>query len=88
MAYVVRPDLNLGEFQEREFSHWFTYQPAHHYPDGVDPAQWPHLVDVGNGENRFARVLKTVAHVVVDEDENGLVVEHWQIKQHHVFTRS
>jgi hypothetical protein len=84
MAHTYRPDLNLGEFQEREFSHWFTYQPAHHYPDGIDPATWPHLIDVGIGESRFARVLRTVAHVLVDEG----VVEHWQIKQHHVFRRA
>ena len=29
---------------------------------------------------RYAKVMKTRAHVVVDEDENGLVIEVWKFK--------
>lgn len=29
---------------------------------------------------RYAKVLKTRAHVVVDEDENGPVIEVWKFK--------
>lgn len=45
---------------------------------------FPQLVYVGpNGDQtRFARVLKTVAYVVVDETDDGkLVVEKWPIKK-------
>jgi hypothetical protein len=85
MSYVIRLGKpgNIGEFREKDFGHWFTYIKAVHYPDGIDPVEWPHLVDVGeNGENRFARVLKTVAYVIVDEDENGPVVEKWALSKH------
>lgn len=35
---------------------------------------------------RYARVLKTVAYVVVDEDEFGKpVVEKWEIKHHRLY---
>lgn len=51
--------------------------------------QYPHLVWVINeghfmrdymGGFRYAKVLKTRAKVVVDEDENGLVIETWKFK--------
>ena len=37
---------------------------------------------------RLGNVLKTVAYLVVDEDENGAVVEKWYIKGHTEYTRS
>jgi len=51
--------------------------------------QFPHKVWVMEQSNpmrkhdqgfRYARVLKTRAHVVVDEDENGPVIEVWKFK--------
>ena len=51
---------------------------------------YPHLVWVLNEGDpmrehmagfRFAKILKTRAHVVVDEDENGPVIEVWHFKQ-------
>ena len=51
---------------------------------------YPHLVWVMDENNpmrkhdqgfRYARVMKTRAHVIVDEDENGPVVEIWKFKQ-------
>ena len=56
--------------------------------DEVDPwcPEFPHRVAVGHGETRVARVLKTVAHVVIDEDEEGKpVVERWKISQHRLY---
>lgn len=50
---------------------------------------YPHLVwvlDEGHimrkymSPYRYAKVMKTRAHVVVDEDENGLVIEVWKFK--------
>lgn len=45
----------------------------------------PHEVFVGPGEGydmiRYAKVLKTVAYVVVDEDDYGApVIEKWPVK--------
>ena len=34
---------------------------------------------------RGAKVLKTVAYVAVDEDENGVVWEKWYTKNHTLF---
>ena len=36
---------------------------------------------------RYAKVLKTVARIVIDEDENGLVIEKWSIKNHSVYAQ-
>lgn len=85
MAHVYRPGVNLGEFCEKDFSNWFTYRASTVYPDLINPTEWPHLIDVGNGEDRYARVLKTVAYVVVDEDLEGLVVQKWNIKKHNIY---
>ena len=50
---------------------------------------YPHLVwvlDEGHfmrnhmAPYRYAKIMKTRAHVVVDEDENGLVIEVWKFK--------
>jgi hypothetical protein len=81
----------LGEFQESEFGNWFSYK------ENVDQdfhSSWMYsmgytsLVSVGpeGGQWRYAKVLKTVAHVVVDENEVGMpVVEVWQLKKHNIF---
>ena len=37
---------------------------------------------------RHARILKTVAYIIVDEDEYGLPVEEkWYIKQHKIWEK-
>ena len=47
--------------------------------------EYPHKLWTLDGY-RYARVLKTVAYIVVDEDEYGLpVVQKWNIKQHRKF---
>jgi len=75
--------LILGRFDEREHGKVFEYAIR---PDtGNDFApDCPHIVFVGGlGETRFARVLKTVAWVAVDETDTGeAIYERWNIKQH------
>jgi hypothetical protein len=67
-----------GRFVEKDEGNLFEYSKNW---SSVD--DFPHLVWVGDGDQyRYARVLKTVAYVAVDEDENGFVVEKWSIKQH------
>jgi hypothetical protein len=76
-----------GQFTEREFGKWFEYDALSDNPD------YPHRVWVTTPREgidsgwRHARVLKTVAHIVIDEDENGLVVEKWSIRRHSLYRR-
>lgn len=69
-----------GYFKEKEHGHWFDYQDADYTPFvGFDK-----IVKIGNNTNetRFAKILKTVAYVVVDEAANGMpIVEKWQLKK-------
>lgn len=49
---------------------------------------FPQLIYVGpqGNETRYARVLKTVAYVVVNETDDGkLVVEKWPIKKFYLY---
>lgn len=72
----------LGCFVEVEHGNTFEYA-ENTDTQWVNPSEWPHKVFVGpmGEQTRYARVLKTVAHVIVDEDENGFpVVEKWKIK--------
>ena len=66
-----------GQFEEREFGNYFEYRASEGNPAGM-----PHEIFVGPHEDvRFGRVLKTVAYIVVDEDEYGApVIEKWDVK--------
>ena len=72
----------LGRFNEQDTGNLFEFSKN---TEGND--EFPHLVWVSdNPVNgwpcRYARVLKTRAHVVVDEDEYGNpVVETWHFRQ-------
>lgn len=47
----------------------------------TDLSDMPHEIAMSDGSFRFARVLKTVVYIVVDEDEFGApVVEKWDVK--------
>jgi len=76
-----------GLFTEKEHGNMFEYRARSEFspemPGNFDG--FPHEIFVGSGYApdmiRFGRVLKTVAYVVVDEDEFGNpVVEKWDIK--------
>ena len=76
--------LILGQFRESEHGQFFEYAAR---PEGFGGDFAPdarHLVYVsGGGVFRFARVLKTVAYVVVGEEENETPIEErWSIKLH------
>lgn len=83
--------LILGGFREAEIGHWFDY--AVRPDDGVDFApDAPHVIYVGGqigDRTRYARVLKTVAYVVTDEDEAGQPVwQKWQLRDHRNYPTS
>jgi hypothetical protein len=66
-----------GEFFLPETGRWFTFKDSSH-PWGRQHGL-PHEVDVLNG-TRAARILKTVAHVAVDERADGSpVLQRWDI---------
>lgn len=82
-----RPAI-LGAFREVEYGGTFEYSTRKN-GDGNDPfggwasADYPHMIWTGDRELRIARVLKTCAYVVIDEDDKGNpVVEKWTIRAH------
>ena len=77
---ITSKQTNEGEFQEKTKGNYFTYAKTE------DP--WAiangctHEIDVLDGV-RFARVLKTVVHICLDEDEYGKALFWvWKIKNH------
>jgi hypothetical protein len=77
-------ELGSGEFFLPETKRWFTFKSSRH--DWGIHHGLPHEVDVLDG-TRPARVLKTVAHVAVDEAPDGSpVIERWFITRHRTFS--
>jgi hypothetical protein len=78
--------LLIGQFTEKDYGNIFEYaaRPAGLGGDFAPDAR--HIMYVGGGQYRFARVLKTVVYVATDE-EIATVWEKWQIKphQHHKY---
>ena len=96
-THFDRDGTILGCFNEREFGKHFEFSknPAYgvfEHPFGPD--EFPHLVWISDYEKaggwpyRYARVLKTVAYVVVDEEADGSpVVEKWEVKNLRLFSK-
>ena len=87
MGYYTYTKDPIGNFIEKDHGNNFEYSlnPDRHGPFCEDH---PHIIWVGSGAiggdsgYRYATVKKTVAYVVVDEDEFGLpVVEKWHLKK-------
>lgn len=86
MAFFPHGDHRIiGCFNEVENGGVFEYRTADAHPD----PKWnfPHQIAVDQGrEMRYARVLKTVVYVAVDEDAFGNpVMEKWKIKMHRMY---
>ena len=85
-----------GSFTEKEYGNMFEFSMNDefvsfiHSRNGKD-TEYPHKVWVTTPREgidsgyRMALVLKTVAYIVVDEDENGPVIEKWDIKEHRIY---
>lgn len=92
MAYATTQDydlgLVLGQFIEASHGKPFEYMRRGNF-GGDWAADFPHLVCVNDPVGwryRFAKVLKTVAYVVIDEDASGVpIVQKWQIKSHRIY---
>jgi len=82
----------LGCFFEKEVGNLFEF--SRNDDDFAWCADYPHKVwvmenPVNDSGFRYAIVKKTVAYIVVDEDEYGRpVVEKWDIKNHKEYTKA
>ena len=79
MAYWIHTVKPIGQFTEKEVGNYFHYSVN---DDALPFAEnFPHKVWVADGY-RYADVKKTVAYIVVDEDEYGMpVTEKWYLKK-------
>ena len=87
-------DENLvGCFVEKDFANYFEFSTNDDKIPGFGSRQYPHKVWVNSGYvggdqgYRYATVKKTVAYVAVDEDENGAIIEKWNIKGHREYVK-
>lgn len=92
MAYYTYTKDPIGSFVEKDAGNTFEYSVNDEPMNSHLGEDFPHKVWVGGGGVcgmtgwRFANVRKTVAVIVVDEDEYGLpVTEKWYIKRHHKY---
>lgn len=78
--------LTLGVFREKTRRMTFEYA-TNDDPDTM--GMYPHLVFVGprGNDTRYAHVLKTVAYIAVDENDDGFLIEKWDIVQHRTYNR-
>lgn len=78
----------LGSFRHKETDNFFEFSKADKlvpgYPEDFDALVW--LLD--GTASRYAKVLKTVAYVIVDENDDGLVIEKWAIKNYTSYERN
>ena len=88
MAYYTYTKNPIGAFVEKSAGNTFEYSVNDEPLNSHLGEDFPHKVWVGGAQIndigwRFANVRKTVAAIVVDEDEYGLpVVEKWFIRNH------
>ena len=78
----------LGSFVEKDHKNIFEFSAN----NDNDPwsAAFPHKIWLNHDETfRYGTVKKTVAYVVIDEDDFGKpVIEKWKIKDHRTYDRS
>ena len=86
-TYFDQDGTILGAFEEKEFGNTFEFSVnddlGSEYPHKVWVTSFWLGVDHGY---RYATVKKTVAYIVVDEDDEGnAVVEKWDIKKQRLY---
>lgn len=85
---AVYPIREGGAFIEKDHGNFFEYDlhgesQLPEYPHRV----WVSENPVNDSGWRYALVKKTVAYIVVDEDESGQpVVQKWSIKAHRIYS--
>lgn len=93
LATMDNYQTTIGQFTERSVGKAHEYSPNTDIESGWDPKwdqfakQFPHKLWTLDGF-RYARVLKTVAYICVDEDEYGQPVEEkWDIANHKIWEK-
>lgn len=83
-------DGTVGSFLEKDYGNYFEF--SNNTEEMTTSWLFPHIVWVTTPKEgidsgwRYARVLKTVAYIAVDEDAHGQpIIEKWNIKQHKEF---
>lgn len=86
MAFYTYTKDPIGQFVEKDTGNYFEYSLNDDDVDFINKEHYPHKVWVG-GEGvcgmsgyRYANVKKTVAYIIVDEDEGGPILERWFLK--------
>ena len=90
MAYYTYTKDPIGMFVEKDTGNYFEY--SLNDEEMTNSWDFPHKVWVG-GQGvcgmtgyRYAKVLKTVVYIAVDEDEYGQpVVEKWHLKKNNEY---
>ena len=83
----------IGIFTESTKGFEFEYEPNDPSDSWLPMVNYPHRVWVAtrpiNDQGwRYAHVKKTVAYIVVDEDDYGQpVIEKWAIKKNRIYIR-
>lgn len=78
----------IGRFCEKDYGNLFEYSEnpnVVHAPRPTGNSQdiaYNHLIWLNDNNYRMAHVRKTVAYVIVDENDDGFVVETWKITDH------
>jgi len=89
MGYYTYTKEAIGNFVEKEHGNNFEYS-LNEEQDAYTLSiveNYPHKVWVGSGQIggdsgwRYANVKKTVAYVIVDEDDCGPILERWFLKK-------
>jgi len=86
MAYYTYTKDPIGCFVEKDTGNYFEYSVNDCELFDGNREHYPHKVWVG-GEGvcgmrgyRYANVKKTVAYIIVDEDDGGPILERWFLK--------
>ncbi len=80
MCYKRQAQDQLGMFIEKEKGNHFEYS-SNTTDYWVTIEDYPHKVWVRDGW-RYAKVLKTVAYIVIDEADDGSpIVQKWELKK-------
>ena len=82
-TYKENDNTIIGCFREKDLDNLFEFSVNNDY-DVEFGEQFPHKVWVGDtmaSPYRYAHVMKTVAYIAVDENDDGTpVIEKWSIK--------
>ena len=84
MAYYTHTKDPIGVFVEKDTGNYFEFSINEDHMAADENGGFTHKVWVGDtigSPYRYAVVMKTVAYIAVDEDDEGLpVVEKWYLK--------